>query len=201
MDNISYYINIIKSALNNIEQYYYKIKTLYSKEGIVRERVFCYELYHQIRLIDNRKDLSIHGEIDKRGHDGFSKDDRKNPDFIFHIPETFDKNTIVMEVKGSLNGSIKKSEEEGKLSLNYEGIYKDLNTLQIFINEYYYKEGVFVLYNHTPEELIKFIDGKNQDFFINGKWDRITTIFKKDSRTGCIERKLVDLLEETSLLD
>lgn len=40
------YIQKITEALDNIEAPYFKLETTYEPSGIVRERVFCYELYH-----------------------------------------------------------------------------------------------------------------------------------------------------------
>ena len=37
------YDRIILEALENVDESYYKIHTTYNSEGIVRERVFCYE--------------------------------------------------------------------------------------------------------------------------------------------------------------
>jgi len=68
---ISEYVDLIITAFDRVSQDYYKINTTSSADGIVRERVFCYELYHQIRCLQNKRgltDFNIHGEIDKRGH-------------------------------------------------------------------------------------------------------------------------------------
>ncbi|MFA5576798.1 MAG: hypothetical protein WC983_05930 [Tissierellaceae bacterium] len=193
--DINYYINLIKNAVNNVEQGYYKIKTTYNNEGIVRERVFCYELYYQIRIIDNDGDLTLHGEIDKRGHKEIKKNDQKNPDFIFHHPGGFERNSIVMEVKGKLEGSIGNYKEE-KDKWIYKGIYKDLITLDRFINNCQYKAGILLIYNHSLEELKKFLNGKYNRFLMTKSWGNIKIIIKKDAYTKCIERQLVDILNE-----
>jgi len=83
-------------------------------------------------------DLTINGEIDKRGHIDFAPEDQKNPDFVFHIPGTHEGNTLVIEVKGKLEP---------------DDIEKDFNTITTFIEEYEYTAGVFVLYNHSLERL------------------------------------------------
>lgn len=138
------YIDIIKNALTQIAPEFFRIPTTYSPEGIVRERVFCYELYHQLRInIVNERFMSIHGEIDKRGHRDFTSEDQRNPDFVFHIPGTHESNTLVVEVKGSLN--------------SIDGMVKDFNTLLSFVSNYGYAAGIFILYNHTIEELLSRI--------------------------------------------
>lgn len=138
-------IEIICKALCSIDYKFFRLQTTYEPSGIVRERVFCYELYHQIRLeLDNDDCITLNGEIDKRGHVDFADEDRVNPDFVFHIPGIHEGNTIICEVKGVLDRS---------------GIVKDFRTLSTFISKYNYKAGVFILYNHTIEELrIKLIE-------------------------------------------
>lgn len=131
-------IAIILRAVTNIDQGYFRLQTTYEPSGIVRERVFCYELYHQIRLLqEHNNPITLNGEIDKRGHIDFAIEDRVNPDFVFHIPGTHEGNTVVCEVKGALT----------------EGIVKDFRTLTTFISKYNYRCGIFILYNHTVEQL------------------------------------------------
>jgi hypothetical protein len=134
------YINLIREAFRAIEPAYFRIQTTYEPTGIVRERAFCYELYHQIRLRMHRHRLSLNGEIDKRGHIDFRQKDQRNPDFVFHIPGTHAGNTLVVEVKG-------------RLDIDPAEIIKDLNTLLTFVDRYGYEGGVFLLYNHSFEEL------------------------------------------------
>ena len=147
------YIELISRALAQIDAGYFKLTTTYEPSGIVRERVFCYELYHQIRSLMSKDDpLSLNGEIDKRGHIDFEQEDRRNPDFVFHIPGIHQGNTIAIEVKGRLN---RRNE-----------ILEDLETLMIFIEKYSYQVGVFILYNHTIEQLIGVV-GDTIDRFTN----------------------------------
>ena len=120
------FIQLIRGSLDNVGDEYYRLTTTYKPLGIVRERVFCYELYHQMRLIQSQRgltDIQIHGEIDKSGHVAFDSDARKNPDFVFHVPGMMKGNAIVVEVKG-------------KLERNYPGeVYKDIETLSKFTNK------------------------------------------------------------------
>lgn len=135
------YVEIIKNALTMIGPAYYKVKTTYDPSGIVRERVFCYELYHNMRcLLGKNGDLVVHAEVDKNGHKDFARGDQKNPDFVFHVPGEHRRNTLVVEVKGTI----------GRIS----GILKDFRTLDRFMSYYRYEAGVFVLYNHTLNDLV-----------------------------------------------
>lgn len=139
------YIDLVKVALAHVAPDYYQLPTTYSLAGVTRERIFCYELYHQIRLhMSPRHSLSLHGEIDKRGHRDFVKTDRANPDFVFHIPGTHAHNTLVMEVKGVIGPKYRRA------------IGKDFNTLLSFTSKYQYKAGIFILFGYTFDDLMHF---------------------------------------------
>ncbi len=131
------YLELVKKALQNVEQSYFKLPTIYQPGGIVRERVFCYELYHQMRLLGFDDSVRLHAEIDKRRNPHF-KDNPANPDFVFHVPGQMERNTLVMEVKGKLG---------------IRGIYKDFQTLLDFTEKRAYRKGIFILYNHDFWEL------------------------------------------------
>lgn len=175
---------IIEKALNNVGPGYYKIITSYSNSGIVRERVFCYEFYHQMRLVmGENPSLSLCGEIDKRGHYHFQPRDRKNPDFILHNAGTFEGNELVIEVKGEMKK---------------EPIKKDFETLSTFIERYNYKIGFFILYNHslckfTEKFYIWYGDSLNSKFI--NSYDRIMVICKKDGYSQSEKRVLRDIIE------
>jgi hypothetical protein len=96
----------MERSLESVGQEYFRLTTTYEPSGIVRERVFCYELYRRIRLtMSDDHALSLNGEIDKRGHVDFHPADQKNPDFVFHVPGTHEGNTLVVEVKGHIDAS------------------------------------------------------------------------------------------------
>lgn len=127
-------------------------KTLY------RERVFCYELYHQIRKIQEehaadgrRVNFDVNGEPDKRGQELFKDITGPIPDMIFHKIGS-EKNYLVLEVKCSLSGT--PENDKGKPT----GIYKDFVNLSDFINIVHYELGVFLVYGVGMEELNKKFD-------------------------------------------
>ena len=137
MKKIAKLVELIKHALQAIEPSYFNLKTTYEPSGIVRERVFCYELYHQMRLLMTEEHgFSLNGEIDKRGHLDFKPEHRKNPDFVFHIPGTHSGNAIVMEVKG-------------RIDYHNRELQEDFKTLLNFVSNYHYQMGIFLLYNHS----------------------------------------------------
>ncbi|MBN2863893.1 MAG: hypothetical protein JXN62_12060 [Bacteroidales bacterium] len=163
-------IDLVKSAADAVPQEYYRLQTIYSSNGIVRERIYCYEIYHIMRteqernLIDNT--FSLHGEIDKSGHNEFENRDRKNPDFVFHVPGSMSNNAVVMEVKGKIIPS---------------NIKKDFLTLYRFTSQYQYEAGVFLLFNHTYNELIQGMRGT--DLSEISETEKILIICKRTHET------------------
>lgn len=63
---------------------------------VKRERVYCYELYHQLRLALHDLPLTLSGEPDKRGRLDFPN---INPDLIIHTPGHHKDNFAVVEVE------------------------------------------------------------------------------------------------------
>ncbi len=161
------YINLIREALKRVKERYFIVKSNPKPGGFQRERVFCYELYHQMRLLhQDTGEIQINGEIDKSGNTDF-EELHSNPDFIFHEPSEHKNNKIVIEVKGIINDDKK----------GVEAIKKDFRTLLFFINKrkVKYETGVFILYRYNFQEfknmfketLMEFVKGKkNRNIYI-----------------------------------
>lgn len=114
------------------------------------ERAFCYELYHQLRVSLNTlqkitpgyEKLVLHGELQKKvllpmteKHSGVRQLNKEYiPDFLLHVPATFGKQEVVMEVKTS-----------PKLQFNH--MFADLKKIDEFISKYHYKIGIFLAIN------------------------------------------------------
>lgn len=134
---------LLKESLKKIEKKYYLIDTASkSANPITRERVFCYELYHQARCIQmkTKKDniFIINGEPDKKGHTKFESE---NPDLIFHNCKSMDENYLVIEVKCPF---------AGKNLVN-----NDVEKLLNFIKKYQYQLAAFVMFGIRMEEFLK----------------------------------------------
>src|SRR4030043_1988755 len=92
------FMQCLMKAGEKIEPHYFQIPTAGSDELIYRERVYCYELYHQLRIaLGDDFSYKLDGEVDKAGH--LSIRGGKKPDFIVHIPDEMDRNLVVIEVK------------------------------------------------------------------------------------------------------
>ncbi len=101
--------------------------------SVYRERVYCYELYHQMRPLWLSDSLyRLNGEIDKSAHPYFRKSRKQpKPDFLVHEPGT-NNNYAVIEVKSAPGASS-------------SGICKDLQTLSDFKN-LGYQRAIYLIY-------------------------------------------------------
>jgi hypothetical protein len=130
---IEHFLQLLIEATARIPEPYFWLPVAGREDPIYRERVYCYELYHQIRTllehVDAFEGYLMSGEIDKRGHPIIRP---CIPDFVFHHPGTMD-NLAVIEVK-PVNGAP-------------EGMLKDRETLKDFLSEDVgYKVGVELVY-------------------------------------------------------
>ena len=116
----------------------YFLLPIHGAEPIYRERVYCYELYHQMRrLWPSGSPYRLNGEIDKRSHPYFADGTAPKPDFLVHEPGT-GNNHAVFEVK-SANGSD-------------QGTAKDLVTLLHFRTSLGYARAIYLVYGTQPDE-------------------------------------------------
>jgi hypothetical protein len=109
----------------------------------VQERVLCYELYHQLRLIEERGQPDWHpvrlqGELNKQGQHLLAGK-QAVPDFLLHHPGTAEGNLAVVEVK--------------RTSAGWSRIVSDVTKLARFAHELDYKERILVLFNGKGERL------------------------------------------------
>lgn len=150
--DVDFFLDVLHECAKKIPENYWSLNR-YNPEGtpvVLRERVYCYELYHQLRVYLDRvcKDgeqafpYTLHGEIDKRGHNYVFKQlrMRPNPDFVIHEPGTIDRNLAVIEVKSTDN----------KRALFFE----DIDKLYAFVTKLDYRVGI--LYVFGPQDELAF---------------------------------------------
>lgn len=120
---------------------YFALPVAGGENLLYRERVYCYELYHQLRVCMEREPFfryTLHGEVDKKGHPKIAdKCGEKIPDFLFHVPGEMD-NLAVMEVKPSPAG-------EGELK-------DDVEKLLCFMEKAAYHRGILLIYGDGKDE-------------------------------------------------
>jgi len=134
---INFFVKAFKKIDRSYEDIYFNI---FSNTSGKKERIFCYKLYHPMRIIQEffEYDLDfgkIEGERDKR--DEQQKKFKKILDFMVHKPGS-NNNYLVVEVK--------------KASSKPKGIENDLIKLKSFMdlspNGLNYKYGIFFIFGN-----------------------------------------------------
>lgn len=100
-NNFDSFLRCLGEAGRGIDSHYIKLNVAGSAKQIYRERVYCYELYHQLRCVLGDSSLyELNGEVDKAGHPIIQKAlGAKKPDLIVHVQGKMAKNLAVIEVK------------------------------------------------------------------------------------------------------
>lgn len=132
---------ILSDATAAINHNYFHLQ-IDGGDPVYRERVYCYELYHQMRLLwPDESSYFLNGEVDKAGHrilQGLGADHVK-PDLLVHQPGEMSGNHAVIEVKSS--------------EARPEGIKKDLENLSLFVNTVGYKRAIYLIYGYGADEI------------------------------------------------
>lgn len=129
---------ILRVATAAIELPYFNL-SIQGAEPVFRERVYCYELYHQMRMNwPTGTEFLLTGEIDKRAHPILRElgADRTIPDLLVHIPGNMKGNHAIIEVK---------------CSTDKRGIRKDINTLNLFVQKVGYERAIYLIYGDEAE--------------------------------------------------
>jgi hypothetical protein len=127
---------ILSKATTAITPSYFRLR-VDGGDPVYRERVYCYELYHQMRLLWPANTLYyLNGELDKAAHPILRtlNADQAKPDLLVHQPGDMNGNHAVIEVKRS--------------PADTDGIRKDLKTLCLFINKVRYQRAIYIVFGH-----------------------------------------------------
>ena len=147
---------IIRKATARVGCKYFRLPIA---EGvpIYRERVYCYELYHQMRCWwPTNTPFYLNGEVNKVGHEILKnlETDKVTPDFLVHWPGDMERNHTIIEVKSP--------------NAENDGIRKDLETLSRFTSEDVdYKYAIYLIYGYEADsvaERVIGIAGEVQEF-------------------------------------
>jgi len=149
----NFFLESLYMACKNMrDRHYFQLPVAGKEDPVFRERVYCYELYHQLRKIlgDNYR-YKLDGEVDKNGHPIIRLElGAKKPDFIVHKPGTMIDNLVVIEVK-PVNADIGRIKE-------------DMETLKGFIEKADYHYGILLIYGDGKKKLPKRIVKEYHDF-------------------------------------
>lgn len=177
------FLVLFEEALSNVEDIYYGLHYwrdyVWDSNGITTserrkkqyisfferydERVFCYELYHQVRTLieqwnahheqDPSTRLRFQGELRKEIIGDLAELRRQGvvplsqvfvPDFLLHSPGDFRKQEMVVEVKASH-------------SLTWSHIRDDLQKLNEFIEKYQFGKGLFLAVNASSDRIVRMV--------------------------------------------
>ena len=126
---------MLREALDKVPDEYMYVPVLGRSQPIYRERVFCYELYHQLRCLWGSFPYTLAGELDKAGHSLIGNNAK--PDFLIHRPGSMRGNFIAMEVKPAI-APVRK-------------LVDDLVTLNWFVSEANYAFGLLLIYGDNAD--------------------------------------------------
>jgi hypothetical protein len=130
---------ILQDATAAIRTEYFLLP-VHGGDSVYRERVYCYELYHQMRLRWPADCVyRLNGEVDKIGHPYFQDAAAPKPDLLVHQPG-HGNNYAIVEVKSCRVG--------------IAGIRKDLDTLSRFGNEFGYQRAIYLIYGAGPDGML-----------------------------------------------
>jgi len=135
---------ILRQATASIAPEYFRLPVV-GGAVVFRERVYCYELYHQLRLLWPKDcGFRLNGEVDKRSHPYFAENGwAPKPDFLIHAPGS-NNNYLVIEVK-SVD------------SLMSGGVLKDLSTLGRFKAEAGYRRAMHLVFGTTGAAMLEVV--------------------------------------------
>jgi hypothetical protein len=205
MDELDRFEQLVIDALARVHQSYYSTvynnvesfkAALYGRQGKFvdddferyGERVFCYEFYHQLRLLidaerkeDERKGnphllsgTQLQGEVEKWqilgllerfGLERLSKE--FVPDFLMHSPGNVTSHPFVIEVKCINN-------------LTANAMLYDLEKINEFLSSYNYQRGLFISINSDYGYLKDIIGSITHKIGRLTARDRIKVICKHD---------------------
>lgn len=132
--------HILMQATSGIEERYFELQ-IDGGDSVYRERIYCYELYHQMRHKWPQTQYVLNGEVDKSGHPSSLGQTRRKPDLLVHGPGDMRENYAVIEVK------------HGKTKTR--GIRKDLETLSFFVAHGGYRHPILLIYGEKAVSVAK----------------------------------------------
>jgi hypothetical protein len=144
--------SILERATAVIELGYFHL-TVDGGDPVYRERVYCYELYHQMRMLwPKGTPFYLNGEIDKAAHPILMElgADSAKPDLLVHRPGYMSGNYAIIEVKSP--------------GASNEGIRSDLKKLSLFIKAVGYQRAVYLLYGYEAAGTLTRVQAMAKQF-------------------------------------
>jgi hypothetical protein len=181
--DLAVFIQALKQATSEVPQDYFQLPVAGSETLVYRERVYCYELYHRLRLaLPNSFAYSLAGEIDKSGHPLLRTPplDRSKPDFLVHSPGKMRRNLLAIEVKP---GTVKK-----------DPLRKDLRTLVAYL-EADYEQAMLLVYGGAYQRwAIKLRSLCRQEERLCRFGERLAVYWHEAPATPAVKKRWDDIL-------
>jgi hypothetical protein len=151
-EDLAVFIEALLVATRAVDGHYFQLPVAGAEDPIYRERVYCYELYHQLRRnLPQGFPYVLGGEVDKNGHPILREElGPLKPDFIVHAPGNMLMNLAVVEVKP---GSMTPGEFQ-----------KDLASFRAFLEHAHYYAAIALIYGYTSPTVL---DGHARAFQSN----------------------------------
>lgn len=143
-DDFDRFLKVLLDATGRIDIDYFQVMVAERENPVYRERVYCYELYHQIRSLMNWDAFyQLDGELDKAGYPlVYPQVGRVKPDFLVHQHGVMNNNIVAMEVK--------------PINATERNIVKDINTLGKFLRFAHYYRSIYLVYG-DGDNIEKFL--------------------------------------------
>ncbi|WP_072395606.1 hypothetical protein [Hyphomicrobium sp. CS1GBMeth3] len=130
---------ILTRATRDIAPEYFRLN-IDGGDPVYRERVYCYELYHRMRIRwPHDTDYRLNGEIDKAAHPILMQlgAAHAKPDFLVHRPGHMAGNHAIIEVKTFRAGNAE--------------IRSDLEKLALFLNVVGYQRAIYLVFGEGAD--------------------------------------------------
>jgi hypothetical protein len=139
-EEFSTFERMLAEAASRVGALYFQLPVAQLADAIYRERVYCYELYHQLRIGWGAFGFSLGGEVDKSGHPLFRCGPyaQAKPDLLVHEPGNMGRNLACVEVKPCIRPVAEFAE--------------DLKKLTWFCHHAEYYRGIFLVYGADEHE-------------------------------------------------
>lgn len=133
---------ILTRATGGIADRYYQLP-IDGGDPVYRERVYCYELYHQMRLRwPQHSEYSLNGEVDKAAHPQAALlEGALKPDLLVHTPGNHAGNHAVIEVKSC--------------RANAPAITIDLVKLVRLVRQFRYQRAIYLIYGYQAAQALE----------------------------------------------
>jgi hypothetical protein len=158
--DLAVFLDALERATREVPEGYFQLPVAGKETPIYRERVYCYELYHRLRLAlpaDFR--YSLAGEVDKSGHPIIRQPplNHRKPDLLVHSPGNMERNLLAVEVKPGTTKS--------------RDLAKDIETVLSCLRQAEYEYGMILLYGGRRRQWLgklRKLAQQNPEFLASG---------------------------------